>query len=233
MRKLSALILLLLLAIALPAQVKLGGTAKVGGTTVVRTPPVGGFPNAAVVDDFNRPDESPMTGWTDAWQSGSSGFAVVSNDARPSSPGNSTVYRSTTDYGPQVDVAAILAAIDSYQQIGFLLVSEGTSGLDGYLLSYSGTSLEMYRIDDGSFNLIAACSVTVSLSSGDSIGARRITGGTLTTYTCASGAGCGQSGAGWTQRGTCTDNTYTAAGKAGFRAGGNSSHFDDFRIATQ
>lgn len=232
MKKWLSLFIILLLTGSLAAQVKIGGTAKVGGTAKA-TITVAGFPNAAIVDDFNRADEAPMTGWTDTWEVGSVGFGVVGNIARPASNSNATAYLTSTNYGPQVHIAVVLSAISSYQQIGFLLVSEGTSGLDGYLLAYGGTSLELYRIDNGSFNIIAGCTQTVSLSAGDSMGVGRATGGNFTTETCASGAGCGASGAGWTIRGTCTDNTYTAAGKVGFRAGGQSSNFDDIRVATQ
>lgn len=233
MRKLFSLTILLLLATSLPAQVKIGGTARVGGTATVRTPPVGGFPNAAIIDDFNRANETPITGWTDTWEVGSVGFSVFSNAARTASNANGTVYRSTTNYGPEVDVAVTLAAVSSYEQVALMLANEGTSGVDGYVLSYGGGSLEFYRVDNGAFNIIAACTASVTLSGGDAVGVRRVTGGNFTTYTCTSGAGCGTSGVGWTQRGTCTDNTYTSAGKVGLRAGGSSSTFDDFRVATQ
>lgn len=217
-----SLIFTVIIEAAVFPQAKIGGTSKLGGSSKIAASNVcTSFPCATLVDDFNRADETPITGWTDTWEVGSVGFSISSNTARTSSNSNGTVYKTTTNYGPNLDVFTKMTAFDSggYQQLAFRLVSEGTSGVDGYIVNAASGQLELYRVDNGSFNIVAACTVSQTLTNGDSFGARANGSAIAIYYKVAAGS--------WNQISSCTDATHSGAGKIGFRAGGQSSTFDE------
>ena len=182
----------------------------------------GSFPVNSVIDAFNRADGGMGANWTNAWESGSSSFEIFSNQARPAvaTNNNSTAYWNVQNFGADVEVYVTLGAnVGGYCQLAARLVSEGTGGVDGYLLSTNGSNLEVYRIDNGGFTLLGS-SITQSVTSGDAFG-MSIVGDVITVYYKASGGS-------WVSKGTRTDSTHGATGKVGLRGGGASDRFDDF-----
>ena len=237
MRKLLTLITLPVLALSIMAQTKIGGTAKVGGTAAVSTatPPPCSFPCESILDNFNRANEGPppSANWTTGIDGGTGSFTVTSNVARLTSGAFSSAWWNVGNIGPDLEVFAVIASVGG-SRLYFHVQGEGTATFDGYYVQAYAPSSEMgvFRVDNGVPTQLEA-SISQAIATGDSIGVDR-TGNVITVYFCASGAGCGASGAGWTNKGTRSDSTYTSAGKIGMAAFDNSEvKFDDFGGGTK
>lgn len=232
MKRLCTLLIALILLVSLTtAQVKVGGTVKTGGTGKVGVQTGGGggsFPTTSVLDNFNRANEGPpMTGWTDSWRPSADGHQVSSNVAIGSTVNDNTSYWNTT-IGPDLEVYGTIASgTTTYRGLSARLVSEGTSGVDGYeLIVFGGNSIQLARWDDNVQTNVGA-TITQTISAGDSFG-MKVVGSAFTIYYCLAGTGCGVGGAGWTQLSTPrTDSTYSAAGKLGIRTESTAT-WDDF-----
>lgn len=217
MKKLYALLILFALTLTIVGQSKLGGTAKIGGTTKVGVSTVvcASFPCTSILDNFNRANEGPppSTNWTTGIDGGANGFKVDTNEAEVNGDPSSG-YWNVQNFGPNVEVYVTLGVATQASRVHWRIQQEGTAGWDGYtLLAYTDNNFYVYRVDNGVQTQLGAA-IAQTFSSGDSFGISHV-GSTITVYYCASGAGCGVSGAGWTNKGTRTDNTYSSAGKIG------------------
>lgn len=213
---------MLILVCTLTAQVKTGGTSKIGGVTKRASTAGGGcsFPCSAILDNFNRANGGPppSASWTTAWRPSTTGFTVDTNTIVGSTGGDNSTYWNTT-FGPDVEVYVTMtdSTSGSYRGLAARLVSEGTSGVDGYEIVAFGNEIFVQRVDDNS-NTTLGTVISQTYTIGDSMG-MSIIGSTITVYYKV-GAGA------WTSLGTRTDSTYSAAGKIGLRS--ENIHWDDF-----
>lgn len=211
MRRFIAVLLISLLYLSLLVL-------PVRAQNVRRRPIVAGgatFPVNGVLDNFNRANENPATGWTIAL-SGLSNIQVISNRAQH---GGGTAYAAwsagtfAADQGAYIEMPVAPVGLEA---VGILLrwnnLNTGTE--TGYMVQQLGAVVRAYRIDTGiSFTQLGS-DISYTPTNGDSFGGK-IVGSTITIYTCASGAGCGVSGPGWTVLDTRSDATYSNAGYIG------------------
>lgn len=222
MKKLVALILLLLLSISLTAQVKIGGTAKVGGTAKTSVG-VGcsSFPCNPVLANFNQANEGPpITGWsqTNLFSADTRGFQISSNVAQNSVSSSNADYWNAGTFGAKQEAYVSIAVKGSgSDSTGVLLrlTNPASSSITGYLIiADANTSIFVYRIDNSTTIVQVGSTFTQTITNGDSMGAS-IDGSTITVYyKVAAGS--------WTSLGTRTDATYSSAGFIGMWGDGGS-----------
>ena len=177
-----------------------------------------GFPSTPILDDFNRPDEDPMTGWTDT----GGGWEIVSNQMVQGGfdPANSrydTQFNSDQEFYVTIVTASTTdnASISTYARL--------TTGWNGYSVGWlkkSGTDeLVINRLDSGVPTQLGA-TILLELGDGDKLGFRAV-GSTIEAWT--------DTGGGWTLSGSRTDSTYSGAERTAFYGAGDTTWvLDDF-----
>jgi hypothetical protein len=189
------------------------------------------FPTTGVIDSFNRSDEDPLSDGG-KWSIGPDDFGgtnnlrVVGNECWHGGATSSNGYRNDQDYGPGCEVYCTITNIPATAVLLYArCVNIGAGTTDGYAVyfNFSGTDDALIcRVDNDSLvGLGAAITPPAPYANGDKLGLECI-GSTIAAYVFQSGS--------WTQLGTRTDGTYTAAGKIGVRlsdAGAN-TRIDDF-----
>jgi len=180
----------------------------------------GSFPQSSILDTFNRANEGPppSASWGGIWENGSVGMVVSGNTCTNASNSNGTSYWGSS-FGPDVEAYLTITAFGAYQGIAARLAGTLGSSPNGYYVQGESNSIEIFRIDGGSFVQLGA-SISQTISNGDSLGIS-IVGTTITAYYKV-GAGA------WTAVGNRTDSTYSAAGKIGVRSAGTSVVLDGF-----
>jgi hypothetical protein len=181
-----------------------------------------------ILDSFNRPNENPLSGggsWT-IGVSGSieAGLYLTSNQLACNKATTCTAYRSSTQYGPDVEVWARIAVVGgtgSQLRLKARLQQVGSSAYDGYMLRTSrldGTD-EIYleRLDNAA--LVRLKTVSRELAAGD-VFLFRATGSTLEAWL--------KRGSSWSLVTSVTDSTYPGAGHVGIGLRGTSGRLDDF-----
>jgi hypothetical protein len=184
------------------------------------------FPTTSVLDDFNRADENPMTGWSSFVGAGAR-HEVVGNTCEASGAAANDYWNAAT-FGPDCEVYATVvekttgALIKLYAR----LVSVGSVAVDGYAVRHTTVSgaandtIGLYRVDNATETLLGSA-FTQEVAVGDSFGLE-IVGDTLTAYYKASGGS-------WTALGTETDSTHAGAGNIGVAISvTNTAGIDDF-----
>jgi hypothetical protein len=190
------------------------------------------FPTTGVIDSFNRADEDPLSDGG-KWSIGPDDFGgtnnlrVASNECLQGSATSSNGYRNDQDYGPDCEVYCTLAT--TLPTTALLLyarcVNIGSGTTDGYAVyfNFSGTDDALIcRMDNDSLVGLGSSIVPPApYALGDKLGLECI-GSTIAAYVFQSGA--------WSQLGTRTDSTYSAAGKIGVRIAdsGSNGRIDDF-----
>ncbi len=225
MKRLLTFVLLLALVAGVAGQSKITGGKLVGGK-LTASAGGGSFPTNGVLDTFNRANEGPppSASWTGPLFPADSGLTVTSNVAFGSAALSSAYWSAS--FGPDVEVYATLGGVN-FSTGGFYLyariVSPNTTGITGYGLRcrpWQATEINLVKVLDSSADS-SILAIDQTLATGDSVGFK-IVGTTLTVYhKPAAGS--------WTQIGTVTDSTYSAAGKIGVRTLDDGSlAFDDF-----
>ena len=169
------------------------------------------FPTTAVLDDFNRADETPLSqsgAWTTAVISGHATLALGANQCVGSTGGANSSYRTTILGGADAEAFVTLATHGSSHDFAVCnrIASPGSAGaVDGYrgqMQLGSTLRVRIQRLDNDVRTTIA--SVNQTIVSGDSVGLESI-GSTIAAYFKV-GAGA------WNQVVSVSDATYGAAG---------------------
>jgi hypothetical protein len=189
------------------------------------------FPTTGIIDGANRADEDPISDGG-KWSIGPDDFGgtnnlrVSGNAIWMGSAASANGYRNDQDYGPGSEVYVTLAAIPDTAVILYArLVNIGAGTTDGYAcyFNFSGTDDALIcRVDNDSLvGLGSAIVPPAPYANGDKLGLEVI-GSTVAAYVFQSGS--------WTQLGTRSDGTYSAAGKIGVRLAdsGANAKIDDF-----
>lgn len=185
------------------------------------------FPVSAVVDNFNRADENPLSqggAWTTAVLSGHGALALGANAVTGATAGANSAYRTTILSGADEEVFVTLATHGSNNDFGVFnrIVNPGSAGaVDGYKgqLSLGGTQqVRIQRLDNDVPTNIA--SVNQTIAGGDSLGLESI-GSSIAAYFKV-GAGA------WSSVTSLTDATYSAAGHLAMQINNQFNVADDF-----
>lgn len=234
MRKLLSLTIVLLLAASLTAQVKIGGTAKLGGTVKVNVQPGGGGSDFASdvfteASDINLIDRTPTLGgpYIEHPTASYSGISLKLDSAtdRVFGIGTDLLYFTATppsaDYYVQADFCHVSTIAVNIAVAGRVDATADTL----YMVRLNGgTTWEMRKIiATVASTLTGGTSTTGVPSVGNCATGRLIMAGDQLTFTVNSS----------TVIGPITDTDITAAGFAGIRTAGVSSastgmHIDNF-----
>jgi hypothetical protein len=186
------------------------------------------FPDiTTLLDDFNRANENPLTGWTNSfWTLHAGNLQVFGNEATGIA-GNPGTGKTSGDVGPDGCVfqsIPTVTTVDTHQAWLFLRLTGTGATLDGYVgeaqyNSGSDDSWKIYRLDDGTPTQIGSTG-SVNLAAGDRMGLR-VVGTTLELFHYTGGS--------WNQtpKVSTTDSTYSAAGKLGFGVDDSTWRADD------
>lgn len=171
--------------------------------------------NAAVTfsDNFNRPNENPLTGgWTNG-ATGYNGLKVLNNEAVAiTDSSNSCAYVTTPDFTPYPNQSAT-ATMGSSTSFGvFVRLSAGGNGYR--LIMVNSTTMRVAVINAGTASTLGADFTIAALTAGQSI-TLGITGTTLTVYVNG------------VSQGTRTDSTHSTGspGLYAFSAFGGATSF--------
>ena len=215
-----------------PGDLTITAVVSIGGTTVTQTargtavaPPDDPLPT---LDDFNRPDENPLSDlarWSNGILSGGeNGLKVVSNTLACARTTTCTGWRNDAQYGPDVEVWATLTTLPGTSnslRLNARVQQPGSSANDGYELrtiQQTGTDqVLLERIDNGTLKTLLT--LNQELAVGDTL-LLRVRGSTLEAWL--------YDGASWSRLGSLTDTTYPAAGYVGVGLRGTSARLDDF-----
>ncbi|MGH3078663.1 MAG: fibronectin type III domain-containing protein, partial [Gaiellaceae bacterium] len=180
------------------------------------------------LDDFNRPDELPVSGgWSGAV--GVNGSAegclkVVSNQLASNKTTTCTGWRSNTEYGPDTEVwtkIGVLPGAGNHIRLKARLQQVGTTGYDGYMLRTNQLTgpdeVALERIDNGVF--VRLLTLNRELAAGDTL-LLRVKGSTIEAWH--------SDGTTWSRIGTTNDTTYAGPGYAGIGLRGLAGRLDDF-----
>src|SRR5690348_743920 len=120
------------------------------------------FPTTGILDNFNRPDEDPATGWTKDPNSAFVPVRVVSNTLRIQSGHGTSFSWNYNDAGngsgPDAEAYVTVAGgtLTDALRVG-LRIGNGTQPRDGYYLSVaSGNTWSFLRITAGGTNTLSA-----------------------------------------------------------------------------
>jgi hypothetical protein len=209
---------------------------------LVAAPCFAAFPTTAVLDDFNRANENPLS-LTGAWgapihtgtlQTMKLSSNAIMDDSLADGGGSGQAYRDDQNYGPGVEAYVTLLNPWANNSSDFWFWmngnAENAAGRDGYkLYAIYNTGVwyyNVYRTDnDVETELTPSFEAGPTLASGDKLGGEIAVGGTITWYYKAS-AGSWGAASGVSTR---SDATYTS-GHIGLSKGFNdtTTSLDDF-----
>jgi alpha-tubulin suppressor-like RCC1 family protein len=141
--------------------------------SIVVAPPPAPVPNPPFLDQFNRPNENPVSqsgSWASAGINGGAAARLVSSSLRNfPSPAGGYSYRVTPYVGGKMEAAAKITTRPStnhYLSLFICLQQAGIAGWDGYELRgkvLSGTDLwEIRRVDNGASTVIGSFSLEMA-----------------------------------------------------------------------
>jgi peptidoglycan/xylan/chitin deacetylase (PgdA/CDA1 family) len=179
--------------------------------------PPGGTP---ILDDFNRANESPLSGGGN-WSALSSGGAQLVSNAVASSGVGTTTSGWKNSYTGDVEArATILISTDNAGLVADASLN-GSNQLSGYLWQWQGANspatFALYREDANVFTTLATFA-GFSLEPGDQL-ALRVVGDSVQGWVYHLGS--------WQRVASATDTTYRT-GKIGVRPRGTTPIIDDF-----
>lgn len=176
-------------------------------------PPAGDYPTTDILDNFNRANESPITGiWTERWFGGTAGCQVSGNVMIKTTGAGDGCYVTNPFSDSDQEVYATFPNGTSHTDTSnpmLLLCLQGgigTSSVDGYGIRSSkvaaGTdTMSLWRITNTTMTQLGA-TFAQEIDNGDKIGAERV-GSDLNFWY--------DGGSGWTELFTRTDATYDCA----------------------
>lgn len=192
-----------------------GDQASTGVTVVT------GFPANAVLDNFDRANESPLAGnWAGPIQSSSGQAYIVGQLAAVGSGDPSGSYWNATTFNANQEAYMLMTAVNDYAQIWCRINTPGAS-VTGYCVQArkSTSELRIYRWDNESSPNQLGAAISQTITDGDSLGVK-FNGTTIEAwYKVGAGA--------WTSAGTRTDSTYNTSGKIGMQFNSGSG-IEDF-----
>lgn len=171
------------------------------------------FPTTGILDDFNRPNESPLGNgtWSGPLYSGENQLSLSSH-ACDGSTGNS--YWSASQFGPDCECWWTLsrAAGNGEEMLVYARIANpNNASLDAYRVDVNfqaagGEIIRIQRVDNASTTNLGV-GVTQEVVAGDSIGIACIGSSIQSWYKASAGS--------WTMLEQVTDATYGAAGYIG------------------
>jgi chitodextrinase len=184
------------------------------------------------LDDFNRPNENPLSGgglWSNAVNGGAEGgLNVNANVLACAASTTCTAWRLNQTYGPSSEAWARIATLPGTGNAVRLYVrlqQAGGSGYDGYMLrtnQLAGTDeVFLERITNSSITRLLTMSRDLAV--GDTL-LLRASGSVLEAWL--------RNGSSWTRLGVAQDATYSAAGNVGIGLRGTTGRLDDFGART-
>lgn len=151
---------------------------------------VHGFPSTAVLDNFNRADQEPVTGWTDDLFGNSSDCKLTSNTLREGTSGDGSCYWTSAFSGGDQEGYITLPNADSHTAGGavrFIVcgLSVGSANVDGYALEFvkdAGTDfLRLRELTNGAYTTMGS-TVNQEVTNGDSLGIEAFSDGTVNAW---------------------------------------------------
>ncbi len=217
MKRFFALILLLLLTVSLPAQVKVGGTAKVGGTVKTSVSTGGGGGGGTASDDFNRANGGLGANWTTVFDFGS--FAINTNQVTSSDTSGAWWAGAGSFTDDQYSQITIVTHNSTAAQGAGVRMS-GTSFVTtkGYFCGMTSSSpqtrVKLFKMNaDATFTDIVNDIDAPTITNGDVLKLSVTFSGGVNTLTCT------RNGSGVTPLTGVTDSTIGTGGKPGFLVG--------------
>lgn len=189
------------------------------------------FVGPALLDDFNRADENPLSGggnWAEV--SASSGnLRIISNEVACSVSTTSDAYWTPAVFGADCEAYCTIVTKPSTNGDGVEIIARagdvGASTWDGYtfyMATQAGTDTwELRRFIAGS--VTALTSGTREITNGEKIGIRCI-GSRIEGWVYSAGA--------WTRITYTTDTTFHCPGYVAMRGRGTAFRLDDFYART-
>jgi PKD domain-containing protein len=171
-----------------------GGTDTASVAISVSTPPTG-FPQTAVLDNFNRANGAIGANWIDQ----PTRFSIVSNTLAPGT-GDAYIEWNGASFGPNQEAFVTLSTVNAAsQEHNLMLKTQGTTWTGGHIeVSYLGTASQVTVYTFAPPNTWATWGVFsgVTFAAGNQFGARALSDGTVQVY--KNGAAIGTvSVAGW------------------------------------
>jgi hypothetical protein len=186
------------------------------------------FPTTSIQDTFTRSDQDPDTGsfWGGGIETTGIGHRVVSNQAAITA-GSNIGSRTAATYGPNCEVYCTIPTLPGDSQsvrLGLRLQELGGFNWDGYevqveVSTAGNETLRVREILNQSPTTLAS-DTSRNLSNGDRLGGE-IIGSAIKLYT-------NESGAGWTERISTSDSTYSSANYLGLFFTDSTARVDDF-----
>lgn len=176
------------------------------------------FPSTRILDDFNRPDEDPITtNWTTPLTSGDQSARCVGyRFAGAAAGGWGTAYYDLAQFGPDCEAYITVTTLASAATVWARATSVGGS-TSGYAVLLSSTTIYIYRVDAAVGTIIAQKSL--SSSAGCKIGIRAI-GSQIEAWRDV--------GSGWVRQLVVTDSTYATKGYIATEISGSTGRSDNF-----
>jgi PKD repeat protein len=194
-------------------------TASVAITATSPPPPPGGFPQTAVLDNFNRANGAIGSSWRDQ----TSAFRIASNVLSPT--GNSDSYVEWNgSFGANQEAFVTLSTVQATGlEHNLMLKTQGNSWSGGHIeVTFGGptNSVRVITLQPPSTWVTRATFTGVPFASGDQLGARALADGTVQVY--KNGAQIGTTSVtGWPY--------YAQGGRIGISVGrAASARFDNF-----
>lgn len=176
------------------------------------------FPEAPILDDFNRANEQPVTGWTNV--TGAGGMRVVSNGMTGDSVTWCRAFWNQSFSAPFEWRATVSNVSAGYVLDLWYLTNDGNNNGYRLLSEIPGIgSVRLQRMVSGGGTALADFSWT--LATGDSFGVRVDGSGAHYVYAKAAAGS-------WTLLGIANDSTYTSGYVALGTAGDGAAIYDDF-----
>ena len=184
-------------------------------------------PTDPVVDNFNRPDEDPLSDggkWALLW---SGRFKIASNQAACTTIYDCAMWRTDVRYGLDQEAAVTIETKPDNGKNVRLYARLQLPYMDGYALFYQANGgideVRLERIDNGGFVTLATFSQELLM--GDRLRLRAVDS-TIEAWRHDNYAGA------WVKLGQATDSTYLGIGYVGFGLKGTGGRLDNFGSST-
>ena len=183
------------------------------------------------LDDFNRPNENPLSDagrWSNAVIPGEAGHVVNSNQLACSVTTTCTAWRNNAQFGPDVEAWVRIATLPgdgNLIRLNLRVQTPGSGAVDGYLIRANQISgvdqIWLERMDNGS--ALTKLAIGQELAAGDTL-LLRAKGSTIELWR--------HNGTSWARLGFIQDATYAGAGFVAVGLRGTTGRLDDFGART-
>lgn len=183
--------------------------------------------NATLLDDFNRANETPLSGggnWAKLNSADGTDLNLNTNAVTSSAATTGSRYWTPTTYGPDTEVYCTVGVKPpDTEQIGLLLRVQqpgGSNTWDGYqLLCIAAAGTDTFQLSRVTNNAATVLNTTAQeYAVGEKLGLRMY-GNRLESWLFTGGA--------WLLVSVANDNTFASAGNVGIRASSTTTRIDD------